>query len=383
MSADVTVGRWQSSSTLTVAVANGDAVVRVLARRTAGGSVEVGLQRLGAGGDWGARMLPRLRFMSADVTVGRWQSSSTLTVAAPGAGSSVPPVPTRPPGDPPEGPPLGLFSPTGVPVVVLGSNGSTYTVRTPCGTTAELSGGTSIYRTQVVIDPGHGGRYDTGAVGPNGLAESDLNLTLSRAVVGELIDRGISAVLTRTGSYSMQLSQRAALADALQADALVSIHHNGPTYSTGSKPGTEVFVQSATRSEPDTDSTRLGGLLYEEITAALSGFGGIAWSRSQTAGVLRVLRPNNQGSSSGNPDAFGMLRRPNTTAVLVEYGYLSNAPEAELFATDEYIEVAAEATADAIETYLSTNRDGTGFSQYTRAYSPSSAPSRCDEVALE
>ena len=78
-----------------------------------------------------------------------------------------------------------------------------------------------------------------------------------------------------------------------------------------------------------------------------------------------------------------MISRPATPAVLVEYGYLSNRSEAELFATDEYISVAAAATADAIEAYLSTDRPGTGFVTQPRRFDPAAAPSRCDDIPLE
>ena len=272
--------------------------------------------------------------------------------------------------------PAGLVTPLGIPVAVLGRTDSGYLVRTPCGNTAEVSKGVLINDVRVVIDPGHGGPVDTGAVGPNGLVERDLNLTLARAVLDELARRGISAVSTRTGGYGTLLSVRALLADDLGAEALVSIHHNAPTWATSSTPGSEVFIQSASRDLARADSARLGGLLYEEVTAALAAFDGIAWSRSSSAGVLRVL------SSSGR-DAYGMIVRPEVPTALIEYGYLSNLPEAELFTTDEYIQVAAAATADAIDAYLHTERPGTGFNQHPRIFNPQRAPSFCQDPALE
>ncbi|MDE0066274.1 MAG: N-acetylmuramoyl-L-alanine amidase [Acidimicrobiaceae bacterium] len=272
--------------------------------------------------------------------------------------------------------PPGLITPTGIPVAVTGRTDSGYLVRTPCGHTAEVSKGVFINGARVVIDPGHGGPVDTGAIGPNGLVERDLNLTLSRAVLDELAGRGISAVSTRTGDYGTLLSVRAALADDLEADALVSIHHNAPTWAISEFPGSEVFIQSESISLPRADSARLGGLLYEEITTALASFDNVAWSRAANAGVLRVL------SSSGT-DAYGMIVRPTVPAVLVEYGYLSNPSEAALFATDEYIRVAAIATADAIDAYLRTDRSGTGFVDRPRIFDPRRAPSFCEDPALE
>ena len=273
-------------------------------------------------------------------------------------------------------PPPGLITPTGVSVAVVGVNEGRFVVTTPCGSISTVSAGLPLQGVRVVIDPGHGGSYDVGAVGPNGLAERDLNLTLSYAVLNELSSRGIPAASTRNGHYGSLLSVRTAFADALGAEALVSIHHNGPTYRTGSQPGTEVYVQSVSAQQARADSARLGGLLYQEITNALSGFDNVAWSRVADAGVLRVL-------STRGRDAYGMISRPTVSAVLVEYGYLSNRSEAALFATDEYIRVAAKATANAIEAYLNTDRSGTEQIQRPRVYDPARAPSRCNEVVLE
>ncbi len=273
-------------------------------------------------------------------------------------------------------PPAGLITPTGVSVAVLGINDGAFVVATPCGNFSTVSTGIPLQGVRVVIDPGHGGSYDIGAVGPNGLVERDLNLTLSYAVLDELASRGISAASTRTGHYGSPLSVRAAFADTLGAEALVSIHHNAPAYRTGNRPGTEVYVQSVSAQQPRADSARLGGLLYQEITEALSGFENVAWSRVADAGVLRVL-------STRGRDAYGMISAPAVPAVLVEYGYLANRSEAALFATDEYIRVAAKATANAIEVYLNTDRSGTETAQRPRVFNPARAPSLCNEVALE
>ena len=273
--------------------------------------------------------------------------------------------------------PPAVFTPLRIPVAVVGRSGAGYLVRTPCGNTAEVSSGVPIEGAQVVLDPGHGGKWNTGAIGPNGLVESDLNLRLSRAVLHELAERGISAATTRTGDYGMLLSARAGFADALGADALISIHHNAPTWSISNFPGTEVYVQSATTRRARADSSRLGGLLYEEITAALSNFDNVAWTSVRSAGVLRVLRP-------GGDDAYGMIRRPSVPSVVVEYGYLSNPSEARLFATDEYIRVAAVATSDAIEAYLHSDRPGSGFVERPRVLDMHShTGSRCNDPALE
>ena len=82
------VGRWLSSSTLTVggsgtvgaAAGIGEADVRIIARRLENGRVEFGLQQR-RDDSWGDRLLPRRRFFPTTAEVGRWLSSSAVTVS--------------------------------------------------------------------------------------------------------------------------------------------------------------------------------------------------------------------------------------------------------------------------------------------------------------
>lgn len=250
-----------------------------------------------------------------------------------------------------------LVTPTGVVVAVLEQTPAGYLVRTPCGEDALVAAGTPVGGVSVVIDPGHGGEVDTGAVGPNGLMEKHLNLELSQALQSKLIVRGVPVLLTRTGDYASVLGVRAALADHVGADLILSVHHNAPTPGPSSRPGTELFVQS-----DSADSRRLGGLVWSHVVDALSDFD-VAWSAAPDAGVLTVL------STRGN-DAYGMIRGPDTVSALVELGYISSRPEAELFATNQYIEAAAEALADAVEAYLGTDDPGGGFIAEPRVFNP-------------
>lgn len=243
---------------------------------------------------------------------------------------------------------LGLVTPTGVTVAVLRETETGSLVMTPCGFETEIATGDPIGITRVVIDPGHGGPTDTGAVGANGLAEKEINLEVARLVVAMLEDRGITAVLTRTDDYTSPLFVRAHLADTLRAEIMVSIHHNAPTPGPSDHPGIETFIQ-----KESPNSARLGGLLWEHARMALATFD-VAWTAAEDTGVMTVL--NTRGD-----DAYGILRHPDTTAALVELGYISNPAEAELFATTDYPPVAATAVADAIEEYLTTENQGSGF----------------------
>ena len=62
------------------AQSSGDQEVRIAAQRLANGRTEFALQARASGSEWGDRMLPASRFLSAGVRTGRWYASSPLTV---------------------------------------------------------------------------------------------------------------------------------------------------------------------------------------------------------------------------------------------------------------------------------------------------------------
>ncbi len=266
-----------------------------------------------------------------------------------------------------------LITPTGVIVPVVRETAYGYQILTPCGNETTMTWGTPIVSAEVALDPGHGGEVETGAVGPNGLAEKDLNLAVARATARELTDRGVAVVLTRTSDYRVPLAVRAAIGNQLGVRAMVSIHHNAPVVARSAHPGTEVFVQSDSE-----ESRRLGGLVWESVYEALGQFD-VEWVAAGDAGALVVL--NRDGE-----DSYGMIRRPEMPAVLAELGYLANGPEAELFATDVYVRVAAIALTDAIIAFLDTDAPGAGFVDEPRRFTPdggTGGSSGCTDPILE
>ena len=265
-----------------------------------------------------------------------------------------------------------LLTPTGVLVGVAGITDSGVVVETPCGGITLVDSGLPVGEVDVVIDPGHGGA-ELGAADVPDLSEADLNLAVARATRDQLADRSINAVLTRDGDYRIPLTRRAALADLMTPEAFVSIHHNTPASRPSPVPGTEVYVQNGSET-----SRRLGGLLYEEVFAALDQFD-VEWTARDDAGVLVVL--NDDGE-----DSYGIARYPTTPTALVEMAYLGNEAEAEFLATPEYLEAAAIALADGIERFLTTEDPGTGFVEQPRMFNPlsiSGGVTGCVDPALQ
>ena len=104
--ANADVGRWLSSSPLTVeaqsesmltATPDAGVEVRVAAQRLADGRMEFALQERAADGSWAERRLPQARFFPANADVGRWLSSSALTVSAAASRPTATPAAPAPP----------------------------------------------------------------------------------------------------------------------------------------------------------------------------------------------------------------------------------------------------------------------------------------------
>ncbi|HET7846373.1 MAG TPA: N-acetylmuramoyl-L-alanine amidase [Acidimicrobiia bacterium] len=251
-----------------------------------------------------------------------------------------------------------LITPSGVVVAILDRGNTGFIVRTPCDNTATVGNGEPVGPVRVVLDPGHGGSVDSGAVGANGLREADINLTVALATERLLAERGIPTILTRTADYPVRIGVRAQLADDLGAELLVSIHHNAPTPGPSPTPGTEIFIQSDSER-----SRRLGGLIWERVVDAIGEIEDVEWVAAPDAGVLRVLNPEGE-------DAYGMVRLPETVAVLAELAYISSSSEAEMLATDEYVDTAATSLADSIETYFEETNLGSGYVLEPRVFRP-------------
>lgn len=96
----------------------------------------------------------------------------------------------------------------------------------------------------IVLDPGHGG-HDPGAVGPNGLRESDVVLDVCHRI-RERLERSLRIHMTRGDDSFVTLSARREFTNVVDPDLFVSIHCN-----SGGGRGFEIFT---TRGETAADA---------------------------------------------------------------------------------------------------------------------------------
>jgi N-acetylmuramoyl-L-alanine amidase len=215
-----------------------------------------------------------------------------------------------------------------------------------------------------VIDAGHGAP-DLGAVGPSGLTEAEVNVDVSARVIdllssardidwvsgsvtpGTTYHAAAVAISTRPadgpngGDYELGLTFRAELGNAVDATALVSIHHNTEPTTDTEGPGTSAFVSLA-----NDESPRLGGLLVDEVRRSLASFEA-DWVGGQSSLVSRV--------DENGDDYYSILARSEVPAAIIEGAYISNPSEEELIMTDEFRQAYAEGVYRALVRFVLTD----------------------------
>ena len=83
----------------------------------------------------------------------------------------------------------------------------------------------SLKNIEILLDPGHGGQ-ESGAKGPTGYPEKDINLLISKLVEQELNKQGAKVYLTRKDDIDVSLKERVAMIDKIKPDLAISIHYN-------------------------------------------------------------------------------------------------------------------------------------------------------------
>jgi N-acetylmuramoyl-L-alanine amidase len=180
----------------------------------------------------------------------------------------------------------------------------------------------------VVIDPGHGG-YDSGSIGRNGTIEKNINLSIALKVGTALKGKGVNLIYTRESDdvawpsdNKIDLSSRAEIANFNDVDAFVSIHLN--TFHLEKVKGIESYY-----SEGIPDGQHLAEVIHNQI--------------------VNDVRNYDRGVKPGN---FSVLKKVNTSAVLLELGYISNKGEESLLNSESYQGKIADAIASGILNYF-------------------------------
>jgi len=263
----------------------------------------------------------------------------------------------------------------------IGGTNESPLVLTPCGNRVTLSsadvtfvapskpGRKALKDVLVLVDPGHGGPFQLGALAPNGDQEKERNLQISLELHRMLHERGMATVvMTREWDFEATLEFRTALADALRADAAISVHLNSSPDGARATPGTETFGSTA-----DGVGRRFAGLVYEHVrryTQTLPG----PWVGDRDAGAKYRLGKDGR-------DYYGLLRRSHVPFVISESLYISSPHEASLVARPEVRTGLANALANAVVEFTTGRGQGSGWVKpYPRPADPST---RDDHVCTD
>lgn len=179
-----------------------------------------------------------------------------------------------------------------------------------------------------MIDAGHGGK-DSGAVGPNGLRESDVALSVALLLGSQLVG-DFKVLYTRKTDVFMELGARATAANDAQADAFISIHCNSGPPNQGE--GFEVYTTP--------------GLTASDALATDVFLSWAAWF------PLAVKRMD---ISDGDPDKeanFAVIKRTNMRAVLFELDFIHTHIGEQLLGATAFQVKAAKALAAGLRKHF-------------------------------
>ncbi|HSL99022.1 MAG TPA: N-acetylmuramoyl-L-alanine amidase [Candidatus Limnocylindria bacterium] len=214
----------------------------------------------------------------------------------------------------------------------------------------------------VMLDPGHGGK-DPGAVGPTGLQEKDVVLTIGRMVREKLSrDRQFDVEMTRDSDVFIPLEERTAMANQGNADIFVSLHINS-SRNRGARGISTYVLSRATDREALELAARENGVSVKKLAEVkfiiddLSTYGrkkeSLKLAKTVNDAIVR-----NISSRHGPVHNLGLKQAPfyvlvgaRMTAVLVETSFISNRIEEARLRRHAYQETIADSVVEAIRYY--------------------------------
>jgi len=238
----------------------------------------------------------------------------------------------------------------------------------------------------IVIDAGHGGE-DPGSIGPSGSYEKNVTLGIARRLESLIRkERGMKAVMTRTGDYYISPNKRPQLARKHKADMFVSIHADA--FTTPVPRGASVWVLSMKRA-----NTELGRWLErtERHSELLGGaaeiiqdtanerylaqtFLDMSMDHSLTTSydvsrdmlkhlgkVTKLHKKTPQGAS------FAVLTSPDIPSILVEMGFISNPQEEKNLNWSKYRQKMAQSLFNGLKQHFKGSPpDGSLWAKWKR-----------------
>ena len=181
---------------------------------------------------------------------------------------------------------------------------------------------------KVIFDPGHGG-HDPGAIGPTGLRECDVALSVAGLAAQMSVSDGWTIAMTRGADRFASLVERADKANLSQCDVFVSIHCNAATSDKAS--GYEVWT---TRGKTGAD------IIAEKVICALG--------RAFPGELARLDKTDGDGDKEAG---FLVLKATNCPAILVEMGFISHPETEQRMKSDAWRMEMAQAITEGLNAW--------------------------------
>ena len=201
-----------------------------------------------------------------------------------------------------------------------------------------VSGGSS---KLIVVDAGHNFGGDDGAYAThNGVkySERDLNMQVALKLKTKLEAYGYQVVMTRNESdreylsVSESLAKRVNLANSLNADFFVSLHHNSASSSSAN--GVETYYSDRAQ-----DSSFGGSYSSSKVST----------SKNMASKINNaIVNKTGQYNRGAKEASLYVCRNTTMPSVLIELGFVSNPDEAAKCASWSQQDAAASAIAEAI-----------------------------------
>lgn len=221
---------------------------------------------------------------------------------------------------------------------------------------------------KVVLDAGHGGG-DPGAI-YNGVQEKNITLKTT-LLVGEILDKesDIQVVYTRKADVSVDLNDRAKIANKAHANLFVSIHCNSTPKPTTAH-GTETFVMGVTKNASNLEVARRENeviTLEKDYKIKYDGYDpkspesvigmsvmqedNLNHSIELAALIEKNFERANRNSRGVKQAGFLVLRDIYMPRVLVELGFLTNKEELKFINSNDGQKKLAQQIAKSIISY--------------------------------
>lgn len=208
------------------------------------------------------------------------------------------------------------------------------------------------YQKVIVLDPGHGGD-EVGARGPDGTTEKEVALAAARLIAAEL-DNEYKVVLTRSDDYRVDIDNRTALANNLQASVFISLHAGG-SYAHRTS-GTVIYYYQSFNAPPESSRK-------DPSSTAKDPDRPIPWNRVQekhsadsrilaelTDNCIRRLETVKNTRIQAAP--LAVLEGADMPAILIELGYLTNPAEEKALQSRDYLTELARAISAAVREFI-------------------------------